>query len=138
MSARCRVANTVSTSNGMSVSLPPDHEVGSLLAPQDSIPADDERKLRRLLQETLPWLANRPFVDQKLCWFADTADSDCLIDYVPQTSNSPIVVSGDSGHGFKMMPVFGKWVLNCWRANDKKKRAGSGDMTQRRRTEEMK
>ena len=51
-------------------------------------------------------------MDQKLCWFADTADSEYCIDYVPETDSSVICLSGDSGHGFKMMPVFGKWVVD--------------------------
>lgn len=89
------------------VSLPPNDR---LPAPQDFIPKEDERKLRLLLRETFPWMADRPFVDQKLCWFSDTIDSEFCIDYVPDTNNSVIVLSGDSGHGFKMMPIFGKWV----------------------------
>lgn len=91
--------------------------------PQDFIPAEDEQKLRQLLRETFPWMADRPFVDQKLCWFADTADSDYCIDYVPDTQNSVIALSGDSGHGFKMMPIVGKWVAQL---------LGDGEQTEQR------
>jgi sarcosine oxidase/L-pipecolate oxidase len=74
------------------------------------VPAEDERKMRELLRQTLPYLADRPLVQKSLCWFADTADSDFIIDYVPQTSSSVILLSGDSGHGFKMFPIVGRWV----------------------------
>lgn len=91
------------------ISLPPAER---LPPPQDFIPYEDEQKLRQLLRETFPWMADRPFVDQKLCWFSDTADSEYCIDFVPGTDSSVVCLSGDSGHGFKMMPVFGKWVVD--------------------------
>ena len=90
------------------VSLPP---AGEIPPPQDFIPREDEQKLRQLLRETFPWMADRPFVEKKLCWFSDTVDSEFCIDFVPNTSGSVVALSGDSGHGFKMMPVFGKWVV---------------------------
>lgn len=101
------IGYTNTDSNG--VSLPP---ADKLPPPQDFIPREDEDKLRQLLRETFPWTANRPFVEQRLCWFADTVDSDYCIDFVPHTKNSLVCLSGDSGHGFKMMPTFGKWVVN--------------------------
>ena len=74
------------------------------------VPEHDEKQMRKLLAHTLPALENRPLVKKSLCWFADTDDSDFIIDYVPGTSDSVLVLSGDSGHGFKMFPIFGSWV----------------------------
>ncbi|WAO92483.1 DAO domain-containing protein [Fusarium falciforme] len=101
-------AGFTNTKNGLS--LPPANPSSGPL--QDFIPYEDEQKLRQLLRETIPWMADRPFVDRKLCWFNDSTDSEYLVDFVPGTEKTLVMLSGDSGHGFKMMPIFGKWVLD--------------------------
>ncbi|KAL5338749.1 FAD dependent oxidoreductase [Aspergillus crustosus] len=80
------------------------------IAESQFIPANDERCIRQLLKEIWPRFADRPLIDKHLCWVADTDDSDFIIDFVPGTDSSLIVLSGDSGHGFKMMPIFGSFV----------------------------
>ncbi|KAE8353458.1 FAD dependent oxidoreductase [Aspergillus coremiiformis] len=88
------------------------------LAASAFMPAADEAQIRRLLAQTLPRLAHRPLVQKSLCWFADTSDSDFIIDYVPNTASSVILLSGDSGHGFKMFPLVGRWVKDLLEAPD--------------------
>lgn len=80
--------------------------------PGDSnfMPLRDQKQIRRLLAQTLPELADRPLVKQYLCWFADTSDSDFIVDYVPGTGESVLLMSGDSGHGLKFFPIVGDWV----------------------------
>ncbi|KAK2614506.1 hypothetical protein N8I77_001321 [Diaporthe amygdali] len=99
-------AGIVNTDRATGVSLPPAAREASL----GFLPAGDVVKLRELLRQTLPALADRPFVQTSLCWFADTADSDFVVDYVPGSSRSVVLLSGDSGHGFKMFPIVGKWI----------------------------
>jgi sarcosine oxidase / L-pipecolate oxidase len=82
------------------------------------VPPDDEAQIRKLLTQTLPSLADRPLVKKSLCWFADTRDSDFIIDYVPDTNSSVMLLSGDSGHGFKMFPIVGEWIRNVLEAPD--------------------
>lgn len=81
------------------------------LPPRDNdfIPAGDEERVRKLLRETLPELAEQPLVCKHLCWCADSADSDFIFDYVPGTQGL-IVASGDSGHGFKFLPTVGRFI----------------------------
>ncbi|KAL4784380.1 FAD dependent oxidoreductase [Aspergillus varians] len=74
------------------------------------LPAEDEERVRTLLAQTLPGLARRELVRKSLCWFADAKDSEFVLDYVPGTDGSVVLLSGDSGHGFKMFPIVGGWV----------------------------
>ncbi|EJP61737.1 sarcosine oxidase [Beauveria bassiana ARSEF 2860] len=97
----------INTNPTTGVSVPPTN-----LGCSNFMPPEDERKVRQLLADVFPALANRPLVKKQLCWFADSSDSDFVIDYVPDTSSSVMILSGDSGHGFKMFPIFGSWVLD--------------------------
>lgn len=63
----------------------------------------------------------RHFVEKKLCWFSDTVDSDYCIDFVRGTNKS-LVLSGDSEHGFKMMPGFGKFVKELLERGEQKEK----------------
>ncbi|KAF4971454.1 hypothetical protein FSARC_1682 [Fusarium sarcochroum] len=103
------------------------------------LPEDDDKQLRELVRQTLPQFADRPFVNKTLCWFGDTVNSDFIIDYVPNTSSSVLLLSGDSGHGFKMFPIFGDWVKDLltsekgeqpearWRWKNPSSNDGKGD-----------
>ncbi|KAM3540865.1 hypothetical protein ARSEF1564_006221 [Beauveria bassiana] len=97
----------INTNPTTGVSVPP-----MSLGCSNFMPPEDERKVRQLLADVFPALANRPLVKKQLCWFADSSDSDFVIDYVPDTSSSVMILSGDSGHGFKMFPIFGSWVID--------------------------
>ncbi|KAL6238692.1 hypothetical protein BDW75DRAFT_237137 [Aspergillus navahoensis] len=89
------------------------------------LPAEDESRIRKLLQQTLPALADRPLVRKSLCWFADTRDSDFIIDFVPGSQASVVILSGDSRHGFKMFPIVGRWVKTLLEDEDKEQKIQS-------------
>ncbi|KAI1495431.1 FAD dependent oxidoreductase [Biscogniauxia marginata] len=87
----------------------------------DFITEQDEIMIRKLLRETLPTLADRPLINRRMCWCADTADSEYVIDFVPG-KKGVMIVAGDSGHAFKMLPLVGEWVNEVVSAGQQEKR----------------
>lgn len=77
--------------------------------PQDTIPLSGPEQARKLLLKYAPDLAGHSFLNHKVCWIADTADSNFIIDKVANYENL-YVATGDSGHAFKFLPNIGKYV----------------------------
>lgn len=79
--------------------------------PEDGLPPVIEATMRRNLRRVLPELADRPFSFTRLCWDADTADRHFLVSPHPQHQGL-YVAAGGSAHGFKFLPVLGKYVAD--------------------------
>lgn len=78
-----------------------------------TIPQQALHAIRQFIAENLPELAEEG-IDvsmTRMCWYTDTFDNHFLIDYVPDTANSLMVVTGGSGHAFKYLPNIGQWVV---------------------------
>lgn len=76
------------------------------------VPKEGQDSCRRVLSEMIPALATRPFVKTRVCWYSDSQDSHFLITYHPELENL-FVATGDSGHGFKFLPVIGTKIMEC-------------------------
>ncbi|CAH6719913.1 putative L-pipecolate oxidase [[Candida] jaroonii] len=77
---------------------------------KSQIPKAAELDIRKLLSDTLPEFKDREFVETKICWCTDTPDRNFLICEHPDFNSSLILATGDSGHGFKHMPIIGKYI----------------------------
>lgn len=62
------------------------------------VPKESEARVRALLKETIPQLADRPFSFARICWCADTPNREFIIDRHPHHS-SLILGCGASGRG---------------------------------------
>lgn len=82
--------NMVTTPDGSSLT--------SIPFEKTQIPKESETRIRALLRETMPQLANRPFSFARICWCADTANREFIIDRHPQHP-SLILGCGASGRG---------------------------------------
>ncbi|KAK8071384.1 sarcosine oxidase [Apiospora hydei] len=67
---------------------------------------------REALEELIPWLATRPFDRTRICWYSDTTEGNFIIDYHPSLDGL-FVATGGSGHGFKFMPIMGKYIVHA-------------------------
>lgn len=78
---------------------------------KDAIPKEAETQMRDFLREVLPRLSDREFNVAKICWCTDTPDRHFLIDEHPQHTGL-ILGTGDSGQGFKYMPIVGEYIAS--------------------------
>ncbi|EDU49276.1 DadA Glycine D-amino acid oxidase deaminating [Pyrenophora tritici-repentis] len=92
-----------------------DGELHSVPFSREEIPREAELRMRRLLSETMPQFAERPFSFTRICWDADTVDRMFLLDKHPEVSNL-IVAVGGSGNGFMACPAIGKLVADVFEA----------------------
>lgn len=76
----------------------------------DTVPLHGLELVKGVIGQAFPELMKFGFTDSRLCWYTDSIDNEFVIDYVPGYSDSLFVCTGDSGHGFKLLPVLGKYA----------------------------
>ncbi|PWN46939.1 FAD dependent oxidoreductase [Violaceomyces palustris] len=83
------------------------------------VPPTKKDEMLQELYEIFPSLAKREKVAfTRICWYSDTRDENWIIDHVPNTKNL-LLASGDSGHGYKFLPVMGRLILGRLRLTSK-------------------
>ncbi|KAG6002605.1 hypothetical protein E4U21_002949 [Claviceps maximensis] len=82
--------------------------------PVHLLPHEADVHLRKALAELSPirGLENRPWRETRLCWYSDTRDGNWLVDWHPGWKGL-FIATGDSGHGYKFLPLLGDKVLDC-------------------------
>ncbi|ATY59130.1 fructosyl amino acid oxidase [Cordyceps militaris] len=76
------------------------------------MPDDAQQGLRDGLRDLVPEFAERPWSRLRLCWYSDTPEGDFIVDNHPQIAGL-FLATGGSGHGFKFLPVLGRYIVDC-------------------------
>jgi sarcosine oxidase/L-pipecolate oxidase len=118
--------NPVTVHNALPLS--PELERKSFVTSRPSTSRDDEG-LARLPHEAdvdlrhglaklspIKGLEERPWKGTRLCWYSDTKDGDWLVDWHPGWKGL-FIATGDSGHGYKFLPLLGDKILDCMLGN---------------------
>ncbi|KAK3185733.1 hypothetical protein K4F52_005598 [Lecanicillium sp. MT-2017a] len=103
----CRFITNYYTSHVHGASL--GHSFGD--HPEDGVPRIIEEEMRSFVRDMIPELADRPWASTRMCWDGDTKDINFRICPYPNAKNLYIATAG-SGHGFKFMPIIGKYVAD--------------------------
>ncbi|KAI0159937.1 FAD dependent oxidoreductase [Hypoxylon sp. FL1284] len=85
------------------------HSLGDY--PYDGCPKEIEDEIRSFVREMIPELADRPLYHSKLCWDGIAKDLNFRICPYPRTKNLFVGTVG-SNHGFKFLPVIGRYVAD--------------------------
>ncbi|CAG8207395.1 unnamed protein product [Penicillium salamii] len=80
--------------------------------PIHTVPLYGLELMKEVIGGLFPELADIGFTDSRLCWYTDSIDNEFVIDFVPGFSDSLFICTGGSGHGFKFLPILGKYVKN--------------------------
>lgn len=62
--------------------------------PEDGIPSEAEKHLRRGMRASIPSLANKEFFDTRVCWCVDTPDLHFLISDHPEVDGLFLATGG--------------------------------------------
>ncbi|KAK7977266.1 hypothetical protein PG996_003336 [Apiospora saccharicola] len=90
-----------------------DGEKQPVPVPRKAVPRTSATNMQKLLQATVPQLADRPLLRPRLCWDADTPDRLFLIARHPRGSSQRLLVAaGGSGNGFMNSPAVGILVAD--------------------------
>ncbi|KAJ4163894.1 hypothetical protein LMH87_005597 [Akanthomyces muscarius] len=76
------------------------------------MPEEAQEGLRDGLRDMVPEFAERPWSRLRLCWYSDTPEGDFIVDHHPQ-ADGLFLATGGSGHGFKFLPVLGRYIVDC-------------------------
>ncbi|EOO01388.1 putative fructosyl amino acid oxidase protein [Phaeoacremonium minimum UCRPA7] len=79
--------------------------------PRDDVPRKIEGEIRAWMREFVPSLADKPWSETRICWDTDTQDLHFLIDKHPKHKGL-YLATGGSAHGFKFLPIIGKYVAD--------------------------
>ena len=90
------------------------HDSGAAIDPTAPRVVTDEQiaRIRALLAETVPALADADVVSTRLCAYSDTLDEDFLIARHPDDAGLT-VAAGGSGHAFKFAPILGTLIADA-------------------------
>ncbi|KAK7423049.1 hypothetical protein QQZ08_009216 [Neonectria magnoliae] len=79
--------------------------------PFDGCPKEIEDEVRSFIRDTVPELADHPFISTKLCWDGVAKDLNFRVCPYPNVNGLYIATIG-SNHGFKFLLVIGKYVVD--------------------------
>lgn len=80
----------------------------------NAMPHEADQLFRRGLRDFIPGegLEQRPWKGARVCWYSDTKDADWLVDWHGGGWENLFIATGDSGHGFKFLPVIGDKIVD--------------------------
>ena len=70
-----------------------------------TLPKDAEQALRAGLALFLPQFKDRPFVQQRLCWYTDTPAGDFIVDYHPECEGLFLATGGSGQYVIFYLPT---------------------------------